>query len=179
VILITGYPSVETSVPAIRLAVVAYLIKPVAPNELLELVRQTLEQRRACRSVEENLHRVEQWHRDLQTVGTSLRPKSPDAFNQAVGTFLNLTLRNVIDALADIRNTIQTLLSSPPSPEIIRAMESSRPIMLVGALQDTIRVIEHTKVNFRSKELGELRERLEVLLQDASVAAPAPSHKAV
>ena len=166
VILITGYPSVETAVPAVQLAVVSYLIKPVQPADLLKLVRQTFEQRRACRNVQESVLRVEQWHRDLQAVSASLRPKSPDAFNQTVGTFLTLTIRNIIDALTDIRNTIQTVVSAQPSPEVIRAMESSKPVMLVGALQDTIRVLEHTKVNFKSKELGELRERLEGLLRE-------------
>jgi len=168
VILITGYPSVETAVPAVQLAVVAYLIKPVPPEELLKVVRQTFDQRRACRSVEAIVHRVEQWHHDLQAVSASMRPKSPEAFNQSVGTFITLTLQNIIDSLSGIRNTVQTLVSTQPSPEIVQAIQSARPIMLVGALQDTIRVLEHTKVNFKSKELGELRERLEGLLREAN-----------
>src|SRR5262245_40362469 len=49
VILITGYPSVETAAPAVGFRVAGYLIKPVPTEELMSLVKRTLQQRLACR----------------------------------------------------------------------------------------------------------------------------------
>ena len=41
-IVITAYPSVELAVEAMKLGAVDYLIKPVAPDDLEKLIRETL-----------------------------------------------------------------------------------------------------------------------------------------
>ena len=41
-IIITAYPSEETAAEATKLGVVDYLVKPVAPDELERLIRETL-----------------------------------------------------------------------------------------------------------------------------------------
>lgn len=41
-IVITGYPSVEMAVEAMKLGAVDYLVKPVAPDDLERLIRATL-----------------------------------------------------------------------------------------------------------------------------------------
>ena len=41
-IVITAYPSAELAVEAMKLGAVDYLIKPVAPDELEKLIRETL-----------------------------------------------------------------------------------------------------------------------------------------
>jgi len=41
-IIITAYPSVELAVEAMKLGAVDYLVKPVAPDDLERLIRQTL-----------------------------------------------------------------------------------------------------------------------------------------
>jgi DNA-binding NtrC family response regulator len=42
-IVITAYPSVELAVEAMKLGAVDYLIKPVAPDDLERLIRETLQ----------------------------------------------------------------------------------------------------------------------------------------
>ncbi|MBM4432635.1 MAG: response regulator [Chloroflexi bacterium] len=42
-IIITAYPSVELAVEAMKLGAVDYLIKPVAPDDLERLIRETLQ----------------------------------------------------------------------------------------------------------------------------------------
>ncbi|HXI51693.1 MAG TPA: hypothetical protein VNH84_09310, partial [Candidatus Saccharimonadales bacterium] len=86
------------------------------------------------------------------------------------GTFLNLTLRGIVGSLHDVRGVMQIMVEGKPTPASVQALESSRPLLLLAALQDAIRVIERTKSTFKSKELAEVRERLETLLRD-----PAPS----
>ncbi len=41
-IIITAYPSVELAIEAMKLGAVDYLIKPVAPDDLEKLIRETL-----------------------------------------------------------------------------------------------------------------------------------------
>ena len=41
-IIITAYPSADLAVEAIKLGAVDYLIKPIAPDELEKLIRETL-----------------------------------------------------------------------------------------------------------------------------------------
>jgi DNA-binding NtrC family response regulator len=41
-IIITAYPSTELAVEAMKLGAVDYLIKPIAPDELEKLIRETL-----------------------------------------------------------------------------------------------------------------------------------------
>jgi DNA-binding NtrC family response regulator len=41
-IIITAYPSVETATEAMKLGAVDYLIKPIAPDDLEKLIRETL-----------------------------------------------------------------------------------------------------------------------------------------
>ena len=41
-IIITAYPSVELAVEAMKLGAVDYLVKPVAPDDLEKLIRETL-----------------------------------------------------------------------------------------------------------------------------------------
>jgi DNA-binding NtrC family response regulator len=43
-IIITAYPSAELAVEAMKLGAVDYLIKPIAPDELEKLIRDTLSQ---------------------------------------------------------------------------------------------------------------------------------------
>lgn len=172
IILVTGYPSVETAVKAVDSRVVAYLIKPVAPEDLIRLVKQTFAQHHAAKVVEDNLNRVESWKRDLQAVVATLHPSSAEGFNQTLGIFLSLTLRNIIGALADLRGVVQLVVDSKPSPEVLDALESSRPFMLTSALRDAVHAIERTRVNFKSKELAELRERLEALLREPEITKP-------
>lgn len=43
-IMITAYPTVEMAVESMKLGAVDYLVKPVAPDDLEKLVRETLQQ---------------------------------------------------------------------------------------------------------------------------------------
>jgi len=55
-IMITGYPSLENAVESLNLGADAYIIKPVKPKKLLELIEEKLEeQSQAEKMTEENV----------------------------------------------------------------------------------------------------------------------------
>jgi CheY-like chemotaxis protein len=52
VIIITGFPSVDTAIEAFKLGVIDYVPKPFTPDELIETVNRALEQRRPAKAGE-------------------------------------------------------------------------------------------------------------------------------
>jgi len=172
IILVTGFPSVNTAIWAVQLPVAAYLVKPVDPEELNRIVQRVVAQRHAFQAVENNLKRLDSWHRDLRTIMAGLKPKQAEVLNHALGAFLTLSLRHITGTLSDMRSVIDFMLTNDPSNEAIRALEASHPIALTAALQDTIATLEGTKASFKSRALGELRERLEILLGETQGHTP-------
>lgn len=73
VVLITGAPSIETAVTALRHGVVDYLRKPVEMKDLVASVEKALSWRKAMNSVELAQRNAEAWLRSLQAAGDVLR----------------------------------------------------------------------------------------------------------
>jgi DNA-binding NarL/FixJ family response regulator len=72
VIVITGHPTVETAIAALRLAVVDYFVKPVPPQAFLDSVQRAIERRSAIRTVREIEQRVGSVTAVLQSVKNTL-----------------------------------------------------------------------------------------------------------
>lgn len=73
IILITGAPSVETAVKALRHGVVDYLRKPVQRPDLVASIEKALGWKRAMASVESAQRDAETWLRSLRAAGDVLR----------------------------------------------------------------------------------------------------------
>src|SRR5262245_52247830 len=158
VILLTGHPSMQTALRSVRLKVVAYLVKPCDPDELLGLASQAIANYRSYRAVSANRERLENWARDLAQIEKVLL-ETPAGAATSMESYFNLTLRNLLTALVDLKQ-FNEVLARPDGKA--GSLENAA---LHKALQETIAVLEKTKQSFKSKELGELRKRLEGLLQ--------------
>ncbi len=73
VVLITGAPSIETAVKALRYGVVDYLRKPIQTESLIASVEKAVGWGRAMESVEIAQRNAEAWLRSLQAAGQVLR----------------------------------------------------------------------------------------------------------
>ena len=80
-------------------------------------------------------------------------------------TFLSLALRNVMGSLTDLEQLGRALAGSPVDAHACQIMNCPRGSQLTSAIQHTVEVLEETKHAFKSKQLAELRQRLELLLQ--------------
>ena len=172
VILVTGYPSLRSAIQSIDLLVVAYLIKPIEFQELLARVRECADRRHAYRSVLATRRRLDEWQQNLATLEDVMKRRPGDASYVPVSTFLDLTLRNVVHALADFKAVAESMAGQRGQPDVCRLIDCPRPVALLQALRETIAVIEKTKSSFKSKELGELRQKLEDVVQSASQGLP-------
>jgi DNA-binding response OmpR family regulator len=166
VILMTGYPSVETAVNSMGLAVSAYLIKPLNPEDLLVKTNRAIELSRCRRKVIGTRERLLAACDDLKQIEASLSVPSNDNSKASMMAFLDLTMQNVAASLLDLRQLFETLV---PASELMQGSEwlqSARPMILINALRETIGVLAKTKGAFKSKELADLRRKLESLIQD-------------
>lgn len=166
VILMTGYPTVESAVNSIGLAVSAYLIKPVDPNDLLAKVSHAIEVSHCQRKVMGTRERLLSACEDLKQIETALNASAKTDAKAPMLAYLDLTMQNVAASMLDLRQLFETVALDSEQMEGSDWLQSSRPLILVNALRETIGVLAKTKGSFKSKELAELRRKLESLLQD-------------
>ncbi len=147
VILLTGKPSFETAVGAVGSPVVAYLVKPPEIAELSRRIEEALaigaarrRQVHRDRGIKASLALLARFEQRLQSgeAGADLR------------TELARELRRVADGERD-------------TPSLAAGDAEDRLRLLEGALREAVAVLEDTRKAFKSKQLGDLRKRLEQL----------------
>jgi hypothetical protein len=137
-------------------------VKPPDASKLLATVRSAIGQYEAREAVQRSLARLGDWTRDLQRLETLMGNARAASDANSSGAFLELTVRHLMSSLGDLRQVVSVLAAAPTGAESIRSLEMSK------ALQETIEVLERTKRLFKSKDLGELRQKLEAVLTAAS-----------
>jgi CheY-like chemotaxis protein len=163
VIILTGRPTLQSATRSVRLPVVAYLVKPPNPDELLTVAEQAITQYRVFRAIRVSRDRLEAWVRDVSQLEALMsRPRHSGETGSTEG-FLNLTLSNLFAGLVELKQFTEAISQSESQRGILQGLT------LYKALQETVSVLEKTKQSFKSKELGELRRKLEGLLQTAPV----------
>ena len=135
--------------------------------------RQAGEARRRSEELSRRIHAAAQ---DLQQVvpcyehfstlahelaTTPRQSAAVEAADAPVREYLEAKLAGLINALAELPAPVV-----PPSPAA--GVESDRAAALLSALRETIDVLRQTKHSFKSKALGELREKLESLVEKQS-----------
>jgi DNA-binding response OmpR family regulator len=160
VIILTGFPSVRSAVASIELPVAAYLTKPVVFADLVVRVNAAVTRFRSFRAMQDAELRLNDMRLRYDQLATQRGPGAPTA-----DTFLSLALRNVMGSLTDLEQLGRALAGSPVDAHACQIMNCPRGSQLTSAIQHTVEVLEETKHAFKSKQLAELRQRLELLLQ--------------
>lgn len=163
VILITGYPSVETAVESLKHPVLSYLVKPVDFDALLASVQQAIFRRQLIQQFEKTRTHLEEWRLEMERLTLGLKSSPRMSAMGPMEAYLMITYRNILDALLGLKTVMEQSLSIN-AESVIAEPRGSAPLLLIEALRDTISTLEKTKESFHSRELGELRHRLENLL---------------
>jgi DNA-binding response OmpR family regulator len=162
VIIVTGYPSVRTSLACIELPVAAYLVKPVDFPGLLKRVSAAVARFRSFQSMQRAESRLRLYREEYNALAKA-PPRDP---RSSVDTFLALTLRNVLGSITDLEQLGRALASANETPShACQLINCPRGTQLQQAVEDTIALLEETKGAFKSKALGDLRRRLELLVE--------------
>lgn len=161
VILVTGYPSLRTAIQSIQLPVVAYLPKPFDYDELLKHVLNSIKNFRVSRVVRNMEKNLEKWHEDLADIRKTICGQSRQEYNpRNVIGFFDFSLKNVSEALLDLRNLAEAVTINSDQQEVCSLLNCPRLDTLQDALGKVYSTLEKTKRTFRSKELGELSRSL-------------------
>ncbi|MEW5702617.1 MAG: response regulator [Candidatus Zixiibacteriota bacterium] len=164
VILVTGYPSMQSAVQSLNLPVWAYLFKPLDFDDLLPRVRAAVQYHQRYRLIRHSQRRLHDWLDNMDVVESVMLKSTGDATRVPVSAFAVLTLRNIGAALSDLQQIIDSLTEAAGDADACHLFDCPRPAALRAALKETVSVLERTKRSFKSRELGELRARLERLL---------------
>ncbi len=163
VILVTGYPSLDSAITSIKLPVAAYLVKPIDFEELLSHVRTSIEQSKMYQVVKDTREHLELWLQKTTTFERLMKEGAKKAVH--VNDFIEFSFQNLVSTLADLKNLSNSQLTEKTSQEVCHLLNCPRLHSLTDALEEAIGVLEKTKNSFKSKDLGELREKLEKVVQ--------------
>jgi CheY-like chemotaxis protein len=172
VVLVTGYPSVQTAVESIRLSFADYLLKPVDWPELRRAVDQVMKKAgflRMTAAVREEACRVAASLDWLQEVMPELGSgKNERELTWPREKFLSQSFAQMATLSSQIRAVMasQQQGNVGESTDVCRTMDCPRLTAYREALESTVEVLEKTKFAFRSKDLGLLRKKIEQLLRE-------------
>lgn len=155
VIFLTGEPTLETAMRSVQLRVVAYLTKPPNLDELRQLVRTAVTAHRRRRALASSRRQLLECDAQLARVGASLASPAGDS---AEVEHLRGTVHQLSILVADLDNAIRALAARADERETRAQAE------MVGSLRHTVEVLKRTRMNFKSKALGDLRKELESVL---------------
>jgi DNA-binding response OmpR family regulator len=158
VLVITGVPSVRSAMACVELPVAAYLLKPVVFSDLLPKVETAVNRFRSWQAMQQAEQRLADMRKDYEHLAVP-------AQNNGIDVFLSLTLRNVMGSLTDLQQLGRALSGKPVEQHPCQLLNCPRGAQLNEAVRETIRVLEETKHAFKSKALGELRHKLELMLE--------------
>jgi DNA-binding response OmpR family regulator len=156
VILVTGYPSAETAIRGIGLAVEAYLTKPIDFDELLAHVHGAVERSHARRRTSGVIERLCSVVADLEAENSALLSHGDTADESSLAT-----IRTLASCLSDL-----LILWHKPALEhglvnLCELLDCPQCPAHRQAILHAIEVLEKTKDSFKSKQLAELRLKLE------------------
>jgi len=165
VILLTGKPTINTAARSVRLAVTAYLTKPPDFDELYRVLDKAVADHRGFLAMHRGRERLRGWEKELEQIEQVLRQSPGSQPGGPMGSYLRVSLRQVILMLADIEQATHALDRG--------ASGSLEHVDHVAALRRTVEVLARTKQNFKSKDLADLRRQLEQLLEKEGDPGPA------
>ncbi len=164
VILVTGFPSLSSAVDAIQLSVAAYLIKPFDFDELLPHVQRCVQRSQIVQSICEARQQLADWAGDLGEVESLLGPPEYKSASEPVSAFVAVNLKNVATTLSNFSRLTESLTEDRPKQEQWEFVASTQLHTAYKVLTEAIDVLEHTKTLFKSKLLGRLRRKLQVVV---------------
>lgn len=169
VILITGYPSAGTAISSIVLPVVAYLCKPLQYGELRKHVARALTESEAFRTVAQAQERLRQMAEELEDV-KHRRWARDDSPGSGAIRIPGSTLRALAATVAEL---VALEVAAGPKQHLARTcelLECARWPAHSSVIRAAVGLLNETKRRFKSKELAEVREMLEGLLNGSDAA---------
>jgi DNA-binding response OmpR family regulator len=163
IILVTGYPTIITAIESLQLPILAYLVKPFEINELDKFIQLGLKQSRTNLGIEEMRNRLKSWDNDLERLQDSTDTASTDYKLNELETFISSAFGNITGSILDMKRMYESDQQLQKKGTPCHILNCPRHDAYKAAIEETIVVLTKTKGAFKSRELRDLREKLEKL----------------
>jgi CheY-like chemotaxis protein len=166
VILVTGYPSVDSAVASHNLPVFAYLMKPISFPELARQAHRATGQYQVFKAIQIMETRLSAWANDLAQLRVGIQSYSTGVYETNVRGYVSVTFNTMIGALTELKNIFDYTRPDDHETNICRVDTCPLKQQFEAAMEDAIETLRNTKGAFKSKEIGELRKRFERVLEE-------------
>jgi hypothetical protein len=170
---VTGYPTVNSAVESLRLSVVDYRIKPLDLPQFVETVKAAIEKGKIVRVMREARLGFGNWLDQVNQMESALLATDPNSMQQSgaagdLDWYLNEAIRRFANLSMSLMNTVHTLKEGLPEgkTDVCSLMHCSRLTSYEGAIREAVDVLIRTKNSFKSKELADIRKKLESVLKN-------------
>lgn len=171
IVLVTGYPSVQTAVEALRLSFTDYLLKPVDWVELLRSINQAAAKARSLRMTDVAQDQIDRQSTAVdhmrEVVNRAGVIGNQTGLRWALEAFLSQSVANMALLAAGMRSVMTSEVkgASEEPMDVCRMMQCPRLSAYREALESTVEVLEKTESSVQAKDLGLLRHKIELLLR--------------
>ena len=156
IILVTGYPSMQTAIRSVEMSIMAYLTKPVSFEELARHVRTAVRRSRKRRTLSAVAERLGSVMTDLETARSKPLPRDEETDEISLDTVRTLA--------ACLSQTLELSARSARDRglgNLCELLDCPQKAAHRQAILESIDVLKKTKDTFKSKALAELRTKLE------------------
>nr|MBI3613307.1 response regulator [Nitrospirota bacterium] len=179
VIVITGHPTVETAMEAVRFSVVDYLIKPVSSEALCKSVDLAIGKGRALRALRKVREEMRLWGEAMNILEQSLAASDGSGTGAKGAGPTERVLDQTMTLFRQIVTSLKVTLEATTSErfgqrnmDLCAAVGCTKLAVYEEALHQSVQVLMATKNSFKSKELGELRKMLAGVLRQETGRQP-------
>ncbi len=167
VIMVTGYPSLESATQSIELPVVAYMVKPVDFEELLRQARTAIECAQIYRTpAQRSSEEMQDWRIELNNLRHLLNRTSDELPYSGIDAFVTQTFRIIVTHLAELKNLVETLAQRHLEKDAGAALGTPKQMAWLDAIFETIAVLEKNKTAYKSEDIDVLRLKLKRLVKE-------------
>jgi DNA-binding response OmpR family regulator len=164
IILVTGSPSQQTAVASIQLPVCAYMVKPIDFPQLLQNVKSAIKISTLYKTVSKAKTNLTKWLGELDNIELALQTGRNDVFDTALKSFLSITAAKIDETFDNIRVVAALIDDIKPQTQICQVMNCPKLTDLTDGIQQAVDSIKESRELFKSKQLAEIRQKLETLL---------------
>jgi len=164
IILVTGYPSLDTAIQAVGLSVFAYILKPLEFTQFLKTVGEAVVRGRAVTTMRRAKDALAQTTKALSAEMQAVTGRQSSSFQNELEAYVAFTQHNLLSSLSDLYSLVQASAGVAREQNSLQLLDCPPLREHRKLLEEAVQVLEKTRSAFKSKDLAILRQKIETFL---------------